>query len=127
MHRCRSKTRNGSLLAYRAIEACLRERCSGQRDIGEKDTKERDIRESDIGESDNGVRDIGEMDIGETVATYSFHQQLLINIHIHIHIRGVSGCLGLSQSWHVQARFLRRHKPQMLQPTEGMSLRRSWS
>jgi hypothetical protein len=54
--------RTGSLLAYRAIRACLRERDIGERDIGERDIGERDIRE----------RDIRERDIGETVATCRF-------------------------------------------------------
>jgi len=55
--------RTGSLLAYRAIRAHLRERDIGERDIGERDIGERDIGERDIGESD-----IRERDIGETVA-----------------------------------------------------------
>jgi hypothetical protein len=59
--------RTGSLLAYRAIWACLRER----------DIRERDIRETDIGERDIRERDIREMDIrqraiGETVTTCRF-------------------------------------------------------
>jgi len=38
--------RTGSLLAYRAIRACLRERDIGERDIWERDIRERDIRET---------------------------------------------------------------------------------
>jgi hypothetical protein len=38
--------RTGSFLAYRAIQASLRER-----DIGERDSRERDIGERDIGET----------------------------------------------------------------------------
>jgi hypothetical protein len=45
------KARTGSLLAYRAIWACLRERDIRQRDIGERDILERDIRERAIGET----------------------------------------------------------------------------
>jgi len=49
--------RTGSLLAYRAIRARLRER---------------DIRERDIGETDIWERDVQETDIGDTVATCRF-------------------------------------------------------
>jgi len=35
--------RTGSLLAYRALRACLRERDIRERDIGERDIGERDI------------------------------------------------------------------------------------
>jgi hypothetical protein len=59
--------RTGSLLAYRAIQACLR-----QRDIGERDIGERDIGERDIGERDIGERAIREWAIGEIVATCRF-------------------------------------------------------
>jgi len=127
---------------------CIRERDIGERDIGERDIGERDIGEWDIGERDIGDRDVwgrdigerenrdrdigdrdigerdsGERDIRETVATCRFNQHLLI----HIHIRDVSGSISFWQSWHCRARFLQRHIPQMLQPTEGMSLRSSWS
>jgi hypothetical protein len=54
--------RTGSLHAYRAIQACLRERGIGQRDIGQRDIGERDI----------GERDIRERAIGGTVATCLF-------------------------------------------------------
>jgi hypothetical protein len=54
--------RTGSLLAYRAIWARLRERDLGDRDIRERDIQKRDIRERDIRERDNG----------ETVATCQF-------------------------------------------------------
>jgi len=64
---------------------------NGERDIRDRDIEERDIRE----------RDIGERDIKDTVAACRFDQQLLINIHL----RGISGRLRLSQSWHHQARF----------------------
>jgi hypothetical protein len=64
--------RTGSLLAYRAIQARLRERDIRERDIGERDIRERDIRE----------RDIQEMDIGETVATCRFAKLLLLHIDI---------------------------------------------
>jgi hypothetical protein len=43
--------RTGSLLAYGAIRARLRERDIRERDIGERDIWERDIRERDIGET----------------------------------------------------------------------------
>jgi hypothetical protein len=43
--------RTGSLLAYRAIRACLRERDIRERVIGERDIRERDIRERAIGET----------------------------------------------------------------------------
>jgi hypothetical protein len=99
------------------VDRNIRESDIGQRNIRERDIGERDVMERDIRE-----RDIGERDIGETVATCRFDPQLLI----HIHIPGLSGCLSFSQSWHRRARFLRRHKPPMLQPTEGMSLRSSW-
>jgi hypothetical protein len=89
----------------------------------EREIVERDIRERDISERDIRERDIGERDLGETVATCQFDQQLLI----HIHIRGASGCLSISQTWHSRARFFRGHKPQMLQPTEGMRLQSLWS
>jgi hypothetical protein len=90
---------------------------------------ERDVGEGDITEGDIRERDIGEREIRETVATCRFNQQLLIHIHIHIdiHIRGVSGCLSFLHSWHRRARFLGRHKPQILQPTDGISLRSSSS
>jgi len=52
----------GSLRAYRAIRACLREW-----DIGERDISERDIWERDIWE-----KDIWEWYIGETVAPCGF-------------------------------------------------------
>jgi hypothetical protein len=52
----------GSLLAYRAIRACLRERDIRERDIGERDIVERDIPE----------RDILERAMGETVTTCRF-------------------------------------------------------
>jgi len=64
-----------------------------------------------------------ERGIGETVTTCRLAEYLLI----HIDIRGASGCLSFPQSWRHWARFLRRHKPQKLQPTERMSLRSSWS
>ena len=64
--------RTGSLLAYHAIQARIRERDIRERDIRERDIRERDIRERDIGESDIRERDIGERDIGETVATCRF-------------------------------------------------------
>jgi hypothetical protein len=69
--------RTGSLLAYRAIRASLRERDIRERDIGERDIGERDIGERDIGERDIGERDIQERDIREraileTVATCRF-------------------------------------------------------
>jgi len=54
--------RTDSLLGYRAIRACLRERDIGERDIWERDIRERDIQE----------RDIRERAIGETVATCRF-------------------------------------------------------
>jgi hypothetical protein len=54
--------RIGSLLAYRAIRARLRERV----------IRERVIRESDIGKRDILERDIRERAIGETVATFRF-------------------------------------------------------
>jgi len=95
--------RTGSLLTYRAIRARLKEMVIGERDIRERDIQERDI--------------------GETVATCQFAVLLLI----HIDIRGVSGGLSFSQSWCCWARFLRCHKPQKLQPTEGISLWSSWS
>jgi len=104
-------------------ERDIGERDIGERDIGERDIGERDIGERNIGERDIVERDIRQRDIGETVATCRFNQQLLI----HIHTRGVSGCLSFSQSWHHRARLLRHHKPQMVQLTEGMSLRSSWS
>jgi hypothetical protein len=69
---CNAST--GSLLAYRAIRACLRERDIGERYIGERDIRERDIRERDIGERDIGERDIGERAIWETVATCRFSE-----------------------------------------------------
>jgi hypothetical protein len=59
--------RTGSLLAYRAIWACLRERDIRERDIGEIDIGEGDIRECDIRE-----RDIRERALGETLATCRF-------------------------------------------------------
>jgi len=111
-------TRTSSLLTYRAIWVLLRGTVISERDIGV-----RDIGVRDIGVRDIGVRDIGVRDIEETVATCLSAEQLLI----HIHIRGVSGCLSFSQSWHFQGRFLRHHKSQMFQPTEGMSLWSSWS
>jgi hypothetical protein len=43
--------RTGSLLAYCAIRARLRERDIRERDIGERDIGERDIQERAIGES----------------------------------------------------------------------------
>jgi len=70
-----------------------------------------------------GERDIGERDIGDTVAACRFAKQLLIQIHF----RGISGCLSLSQKWPHQARFLWHHQPHFYQPTQGMSLRSSWS
>jgi len=105
--------RSGSLLAYSAIQADLRDRDIGEREITERHIGERDIQQ----------RDIGARGIGENVATCRFDQQLLIQIHI----RGVSGCLSFSQSWHRRAGFLRCHKPPMLHPTEGMRLWSSWS
>jgi hypothetical protein len=57
----------GSLLAYRAIWAHLRER-----DIRGRDMGERDIGERDIGEMDIGLRDIRERAIWVTVATCRF-------------------------------------------------------
>jgi hypothetical protein len=45
-----------------------------------------------MGERDIRERDIVERDIGETVATCRFDHLLLI----HIHIRGVCGCLSFS-------------------------------
>jgi len=54
--------RTGSLLAYRAIQARLRER----------DIRETDIGERDIGERDIGARDIWKRAIRETVATSRF-------------------------------------------------------
>jgi hypothetical protein len=88
--------RTGSLLAYRAIRARLREndirekdvreRDIGERDIGERDIGERDIGERDIRERDIRVRDIRERGIGETVAPCGFAQSLLL----HIDIRGDS-------------------------------------
>jgi hypothetical protein len=108
------------------IRARLRERDIGERDISETDIGVRDIGERDIGERDIGERDIGERDIGETVATCRFNLQLLIHIQIHIHIGSVSGGLRFSQSGHRQAKFLERQKLQMLQPTERISVRRSW-
>jgi hypothetical protein len=83
--------------------------------LSERDIGERDSNEMDIGERDIRERDIGERDIGETVATCRFDQQLLI----HIHIRGVSGCLSFSQSWHRQARFLWGHKSKCSSPLWG--------
>ena len=59
--------RTGSLLAYRAIRARLRES-----DIRESDIRESDIGESDIRESDIQERDIREWAIGETVTTCQF-------------------------------------------------------
>jgi hypothetical protein len=80
--------------------------------ISDRDIRERDITETDIRESD----------IGENVATCRSAEWLLLLIEI----RGVSGCLSFSQSWRRWARFLRRHKLQILQRTEGVSLRSSW-
>jgi hypothetical protein len=76
-----------------------------------------DIGEKEIVESDFGERDFGERDIRETIGTCQIAYLLLI----HINIRGVSGCISLSQSWHCWARFLQRHKPYFLQLTEGMT------
>jgi hypothetical protein len=86
-----------------------------ERDLGARDIGERDIRE----------RDMRDMDIGETVARCRFNQQLLI----HIHIPGASGCLSFLKSSNRWARFLWRHTPLMLQPTDGISLQslRSWA
>jgi hypothetical protein len=56
------------------------------REIGELDIGERDIRERDI-----WATVFRERDIGETVTTRGFKQQLLVHIHIHFLIRGVSG------------------------------------
>jgi len=121
-YRLLCKARTCSLLAYRAIRACIRKRDIWERDIGERDNWERDIEECDIGERDIRERDISEREIRETVDTCWFNQQLLI----HIHIRCVSGCHSFSQSWRRQARFSRRHIPHMLQPTVGMALGSSW-
>ena len=66
---------------------------------------------------------IWERDIGETVATCRFTDQLLM----HNDIRGVSGCLTFSQGWRRWARFLRRQRPQQLQPTEQKNHRSAWS
>jgi len=54
--------RTGSLLAYQAIRARLRDMDIRKRDIGERGIGERDILE----------RDIRERDIGETVAICRF-------------------------------------------------------
>jgi hypothetical protein len=91
--------RTGSLLAYLAIRVRLSERDRGDRDRGERD----------ISEMDRGERDIVERDIAETDAPCPITQQLLIEIHIHSHIRSVSGCLSFLQSRHCRARILRRH------------------
>ena len=64
--------RTGSLLAYRAIQARLRERDITERDIGERDIGARDIRERDIRERAIRERDIWERAIRETVATCRF-------------------------------------------------------
>jgi hypothetical protein len=80
-----------------------------EKEIGERDIGERNIGDRDIGETDFGERDIRERDSWETVTTCRFNLQLLIYIHIPIHIQGVSGCLSFSQSWHGWARFLRHH------------------
>jgi hypothetical protein len=69
-HLCNART--GSLLAYRAVRACLRERDIRERDIRERDIGERDMRERDIRERDIRVRDIRQRAIGETVATCRF-------------------------------------------------------
>jgi len=89
----------------------------------ERDIGARDIRDRDIGERDIGERNIMENDIRETVATCRVNQQLLI----HIHMKGVPGCLSFSWRWHHRARFLRSQNPQILKPTEGVSLQRLWS
>jgi hypothetical protein len=83
-HHLLCEVTTGSLLTFKAVRVLLRERDIGERDIGEKDIGESDIEESYI----------KEMDIRETVTTCRFNQQLLI----HIHTRGVSGCLSFSQS-----------------------------
>jgi hypothetical protein len=64
--------RTGSLFAYRAIRASLRERDLRERDIGERDIGERDIGERDIGDRDIQKRDIRERAMRETVATCQF-------------------------------------------------------
>jgi len=97
-HRLLCNARIGSLLTYQAIRPGLRE----------MDIAEREIRTTDI----------WDRVIGETVDTGRFNQQLLI----HILIRGFSGRLGFSQRLPRRARMLWRHKPQLPQPTEVMSL-----
>jgi hypothetical protein len=59
--------RPGSLLAYRAIWAHLRERDISGRDMGERDMGEREIGERDIGQWD-----IRQRTIWVTVATSRF-------------------------------------------------------
>jgi hypothetical protein len=90
--------RTGSLLVYTAIPALLTE-------------------------WDIGDRDVGEREIGETLATYRLAKRPLN----HIHILCVLGYLSASQTWHYRARYLRRHKLHILQPTERMNHKRSWS
>src|SRR5258707_830851 len=68
---------SGSLVAYRAIWAHLRESDTRERDIRERDIRERDIRargirDRYIRERDFGERDIQEMDTRETVVTCLF-------------------------------------------------------
>jgi hypothetical protein len=76
-----------------------------------------------IGQKEVGKREVGERDIGETLGTFRLAEHLLI----HIHIKGVSGSLIFSRSWHHPALFLRHHKPGILQSSEGMIRRSSWS
>jgi len=67
--------------------------------------------------------DMGEMYFGETVTSSQFAKQLLINRHI----RGDSGCIRTSLSWHRQERSLWPYMRQELESSKGMRVRSWWS